>query len=233
MALPFDIAQGCLRGIPHGHYFLVCLPSMAYCIALLFNQFETYFPSITRRAKYGLTGYFALYTFFLILGIWRNRTYRESDNAIPVLNLIQTRISSSQSILIWGTQTELHFLSQRNSPTRFVYFLPLMRPRSYAKRELGEKFISELKQNRPVLLLDTSEAIEHIKPNWPDVLPPLDLYAQKMIIDENLQNQLSPALQVSLQWINKNYKFSGEKIVGSYGSTWRIFELRRSLTKEK
>ena len=72
------------------------------------------------------------------------------------------------SILIWGGDAKLYVLSQRDSPTRFFYQYPLVKP-GYANQTNRNEFISDIVDSRPTIIVDTE--------NWR--LSPLDPVARK------------------------------------------------------
>jgi hypothetical protein len=72
-----------------------------------------------------------------------------------VVNEIQRLSEEDEPLLAWGAETGFNFLSQRRSPTRFVYQYPLYRGYSgdYASMENIRRFFEDLEDNPPQVIL--------------------------------------------------------------------------------
>jgi hypothetical protein len=70
------------------------------------------------------------------------------------VEFIQENTGQEDTVLMWGTQTVIYFLSGRESPTRYVHQIPLWNTR-YATRERVEEFLNDLEDKKPALIIDT------------------------------------------------------------------------------
>jgi hypothetical protein len=68
---------------------------------------------------------------------------------------------------MWGAETAINFLSDRRSPTRFVYQYPLYRL-CYVDGAMVEEFLIDIKNNEPAVIIDTSGTNPKIAPLDPD-----------------------------------------------------------------
>ena len=72
----------------------------------------------------------------------------------PVIQYVIDNSEPDDSILLWGAETMVNFFSQRKSPTRYVYQLPLYTT-GYTSEERILEFLDDIIENQPRLIIDT------------------------------------------------------------------------------
>jgi len=96
-----------------------------------------------------------------------------------VLNYIFKNVPADQSLLVWGNQVTINWLTDRNAPTRFAYQTPLFLE-GYITSEKIAELISALEAN-PSVIIDTRAFIPPLDKSL-DLLPakfqPLYIYLQ-------------------------------------------------------
>ncbi len=69
-----------------------------------------------------------------------------------VAEYIKAHTTQDDKILVWGAESTIYFLSQRESPTRYFYNYPLL-TESYVTPEMKEEFLSDLSCDSPVYIV--------------------------------------------------------------------------------
>ena len=85
------------------------------------------------------------------------------DRDLRVADTVKRNSGDEDTILVWGTRPQIHLLTERDSPTRFFYQYPLIKPNYAKESDLGE-FISDVTNGRPAIIIDARNSR----------LPPLD-----------------------------------------------------------
>jgi hypothetical protein len=75
-------------------------------------------------------------------------------NDIPLINYINSVTSPDDYVLLWGAEASINYFTQRESPTRFVYQVPLYK-QGYTNEEMILEFLSDIVKNRPKIIIDT------------------------------------------------------------------------------
>ena len=60
------------------------------------------------------------------------------------------------TILMWGSQAGLYYLSGRESASRYVHQVPLISPQYATPQRVGE-FLQDIQKNKPALIIDTRQ----------------------------------------------------------------------------
>ena len=129
--LPLQIVSISLPGYGWPHYYLAALPAATVLLALVM-----WFVLEQERI-------------FLYAG---DALYAE-NNLSRLADRIRGITEPNDRILVWGRGPALYLLSDRDAPTRFFYHFPLIKP-NYANQSLREEFVSDIKENKPKLIID-------------------------------------------------------------------------------
>lgn len=113
---------------------------MAYAPSLTIGQFTPF--ALGRMDADQYYGQFGL----------RGAPYSPGDER-QVARLIQSQTDETDRIVIFGTNAGIHYLSRRTGPTRFVFSLPLMRPRGATRRAYREEFLADLQRAPPTYII--------------------------------------------------------------------------------
>ena len=123
-------------------------------------------------------------------GIMRGKHMRVSE-------LLRDATEPDDTILVWGAETQLHLLSERDSPTRFFYQYPLALP-GYADSRIFDEFTSDVRRAAPALIIDTGN----------NRLPPLDRSERE---DWKISNDryvyLPDGFRPFLDFVEEEYEF--------------------------
>lgn len=90
---------------------------------------------------------------------------RNQERQVRVTEYIQQNTHEHEYVLMWGAEAGINFMSERASPTRFVYQYPLYTV-GYQSAALVQEFKRDIETNKPALIIDTSATN--------GVIPPLD-----------------------------------------------------------
>lgn len=66
---------------------------------------------------------------------------------------IREHTTDNDTIFVWGASDQYYILSDRNSPTRYTYMLPLFQC-SYSTSEMWDEFVSDIEIARPKLIIE-------------------------------------------------------------------------------
>ena len=170
IALPIETFLVSVSAFDYGHYYMTMLPAV-----VILMGFFAY--GITRVVSLPVSALSALLLFCVTLyfvPIGMNRLpfiiekYTHEDGImrgkhLRVSELVREATEPDDTILVWGAETLVYILSERDSPTRFFYQYPLAQ-RGYADSRIFDEFTSDIRRGAPDLIIDTRN-------NW---LPPLD-----------------------------------------------------------
>ena len=170
---PIEVALSMVSGYGYGHYYLAILP-----VGTLYLGFLVWFVSRQRLATPAFLTLILLFTTVNYhMDIYEQaadivRTVRGTDDQGPptrtdrdrrVAELVKSLSTPEETILVWGAETQIHLLAERDSPTRFFYQYPLARS-GYARDGDLDEFISDVTVGRPAVIIDARSPR----------LPPLD-----------------------------------------------------------
>jgi len=161
-----------ISGRFHGHYFITPLPMMAAGCAYLLDKI----PDLIKGFQKGDTGSGAALLIVLVMCVawWLEvvaktlptfeqlREIRAQYNQReiiynPVVEYITQHTSLEESIFIWDDHPEYYFLSDRVSPTRFLYATQLLLPGNHVD-EWYDELIRDLEEDPPVLIMTQSDS---------------------------------------------------------------------------
>lgn len=154
--LPISGALVAISGRGYLHYYLALFPAVTILVAFLAW-------SLVSAIKKGAgRPVLAIWSVVLLLPVLFAGVAFTIQKIRPGADLqtsrtvefIQGHTGQEDTVLMWGTQTGIYFLSGRASPTRYVHQIPLWNNR-YATRERIEEFLGDLQDKKPVLIIDT------------------------------------------------------------------------------
>lgn len=154
--IPIEILLVSISGKDYRHYFMSLLPGFTifagYCGNYIFNKLRVFY-----QDRYQLLFCDFL---FLLLGLqgflFVLRIYHQEPE-VPITQAVQYIVRNTQpddSVLVWGSQSTINFLSERRSPTRFVHQKPLYQV-GYTSPALIDEFLSKLEAAPPEMIIDT------------------------------------------------------------------------------
>jgi hypothetical protein len=84
--------------------------------------------------------------------------YRDYKMEGKLIDFIQKNTAENEYIQFWGGQTRLHFITRRQSATKYNYLTPLL-SRNYINITYISRFINELNTNKPKFIIDTCDEV--------------------------------------------------------------------------
>src|SRR2546428_596771 len=118
-----------------------------------------------------------------------------------------------ETVLVWGSRSEVLVLAERRSATRFVYQYAGRATRGYAAAEEVAALLDDLERSRPVLVVDASRDSF--------VTPPLDRSALATWLSPEPQYRWPPETARVVAWLE-----SGYDRVATLGSGWPVWRRR-------
>jgi hypothetical protein len=178
IALPVEFLLSSLSGESYPHYFIAWLPTFAvlssffarsvedWCLALQSRM------NIVRVHKYCISFVLLFEVMLLLFRSSADIIYTlgpavDDSLEVQAVKYVRRNTKPGDYVLMWGAETAINFLSDRRSPTRFVYQYPLYRL-CYVDGAMVEEFLIDIKNNEPAVIIDTSGTNPKIAPLDPD-----------------------------------------------------------------
>ncbi len=220
--LPVEIVLTAVSGRPYPHYYIAWLPAVATLSGIFAWWIVEYagaahedsadgcaLRSSRHRPRIGVSLLTAVAAGAALpaLAHWRYQITTGvppgEDPHYAAAKFVSEVTSAHDTILVWGAESYVYFLSGRKSPTRFFYQYPLATP-GYASDALAREFISEVEAHPPHVVIDTGN------PKLPRLnaaeryLPPQQ---RKGWLHEDDGNYvaLPPSIEPFFSFLDKNY----------------------------
>jgi 4-amino-4-deoxy-L-arabinose transferase-like glycosyltransferase len=167
VALPLEWVLVSISGKNFGHYFLTPLPAMVACCAYLFTEIQLARPCIMRKDIRPVLLLALLVVLFIpmsykilvnetpsmteLTSLWEYPLYGMYEpNELTQYIIDNTK--PTETVLIWSNHPGLNFLTNRRSPTRYAFILPLLMLTPDIQDRYVQ-FMTDLNTNLPVLIL--------------------------------------------------------------------------------
>jgi len=172
---PFEIALTVLSGRALIHYYILWLPYAsllpAMILVVLAASFETGRKVLNRGGHViaacavvylAVSGVSALSGYAGLIQLALTRTAPiEATGAVT--KYVANHTDATETVLVWGNDAWINFLSRRRSPTRYVYQYPLFVAR-YTNTERVASFLAELEANPPALIVEPVVDTDEVQP---------------------------------------------------------------------
>ena len=175
---PVEVALSLVSANAWGHYNISLLP-----VGIMYLGFLVWLVSKERLAAPAFMAFLVLFaTVNYHMDIYDKafdivRAVRSADDQSPitrrerdlrVAEIVSRSSDSDDTILVWGTRPQIYMMTGRDSPSRFFFQYPLIKP-GYARASDLEEFISNVTDARPAVIVDARNP----------ALPPLDEASRK------------------------------------------------------
>jgi 4-amino-4-deoxy-L-arabinose transferase-like glycosyltransferase len=173
LSLPLEFVLASLPGRLESHYFLAWLPTFT----LLAGFFPALWWGFVRKKKQNLLGMWilllAMSLFPLLVLAKQGSSLIQStpSNSVRLSEYIQKTTSPDDTVLIWGAEAAVNFVTRRISPSRYVYQYPLLKP-GFHSPAMAAEFLGDVRDARPRLIIDASPW----NPNWPALTTDLSAF---------------------------------------------------------
>lgn len=211
VAFPIEIALS-TWGRGYHYYFISWLPSMAILAAFVVSELRRIVPPRIAWPALAL-GLIAMSALPALL-VARLALTTDEGRFSSAAAYVAANTRPDDTVLIWGSHTEVLFLADRRSPTRYVYQYAALATRGYATPARVEEFLADLQRGRPALILDASAESF--------VTPPLDLAGLRAWVSPEPQYASLPELERVVEYIVANYDRAGSEPT----TGWPLWRLR-------
>ncbi len=206
--LPIEIVLVTLSGRAYLHYFMPLFVGGLFLLAVLLEQVEQSLSALQLKGHAAiLTGAWALWMlaglyFFPIVPLQDLYSPRSDQQMIAAAQWIRDNSQPDESVLVWGAEPYVNFLSERRSPTRYAYLYPLITSNE-AGLSRGMEFVAALEINPPAVIIDAQD----------------DDFSRLAEACASTSSPTHPGMAVALNMLCRNYRF--ERQIGPEG--WGVF----------
>jgi hypothetical protein len=211
IALPIEMAFATF-GRAYNYYFLAWLPAMGVLAAFAANEVEHRLrPRLARAALIGAAVLTCLVPTTLLI-----RLVLTHDNGVSraAAAYVDANSAPSDTVLVWGSRTEVLVLADRVAPTRYVYQYAALETIGYASAARINELIADLERRPPLLIIDASLGSF--------VTPPLDRAGLAAYVSPEPQYAVPREMSRVVELVERSYER-----VGTLPQTgWPVWRLR-------
>jgi hypothetical protein len=212
VALPVEFLFSSF-GRGYHYYFLAWLPSMSVLVAFAVSELRRRAPP--RAARIAVTAGVLLMCIQPALLVTLLATATDDGRIRGAAAYVAANTGPDDTVLVWGSSTEILALAERRAPSRYVYQYGPLATRGYATPARVDELLADLERARPVLIIDGSAG--------GFVTPPLDLAGLRAYVSPDPQYEPLAELERVISFVNANYTYVGtEPATG-----WPVWRLRR------
>ena len=221
VALPLELLLA-TSGRAYHYYFLPWLPVMGTLAAFAVSETLRALasrPALTgRRSLEGRRALAVIGIAVIAMAIQParlvGRLATESDDGISraAAEYVASHTAPADPVLIWGARSEVLFLADRRSPTRFIFQYAPVATRNYATTAAIDALLADLAAHPPALIVDASAGSF--------VTPPLDRAGFRGWVSPEPQYAWPPETEQVIAFVEARYVRAGE-IDGSGWPIWR------------
>ena len=210
VALPLELALAS-AGRGYHYYFIAWLPALGALAAYAASRLERRLdPAAAPRVLIAAGVVMAI-----LPGVVVARLALERDDGIAreAAAYVGANTRPGETVLVWGSRSEVLVLAERRSAARFVYQYAALATRAYSTSEEVAALLDDLERSRPVVVLDASRDSF--------VTPPLDRAALATWSSPEPQYRWPPETARVVGWLE-----SGYDRVATLGSGWPVWRRR-------
>ena len=198
IAAPCEVILAVLPGREYPHYFMSWLPVGAICVATLAD--------VVLGVRWTLGRRVLLVAVSIAVAIGLTQAARQlrgqlltpsEDRRIQeTVDYITREVDRRDTVLVWGAEATVNFLTGCPAPTRFVYQYPLFTS-GYTRVELFEEIMADLRLRPPLFVIDASSSNP--------IIPSLAEGADGPIDGPSLVYTIPAEVDQIRHWIHDNY----------------------------
>ena len=174
VAWPLEVALTVMSGRALLHYYILWLPYLALLLpATLSSAIPRWAARGFLRNAAALAAFLCLFAFLLLhqtaaggylalARAWRPGS-APSELTDTVSAYVSENTTSEDTVLVWGNNVWINFLSDRPSPTRYAYQYGLFLP-GYASEGRTAELLRDLSENMPVFIIEPVVDTDEILP---------------------------------------------------------------------
>jgi hypothetical protein len=210
VALPLELVLATL-GRGYHYYFIPWLPAMGVLAAFAVAEVQRRAPPRAARLAIAL-GATLMCAYAAVLVTRLSLTTDEGKYSRAAASLAAAT-RPDDTVLIWGSHSEVLVLASRRSPSRYVYQYAALSTRGYATPARIDELIADLERARPALIVDASSDSF--------VTPPLDRAAMRTWTSPEPQYAILPELERVAAFVESRYERAGVEPVTGW-PLWRL-----------
>jgi len=210
VALPLELALAS-AGRGYHYYFIAWLPALGALAAYAASRLERRLdPAAAPRVLIAAGVVMAI-----LPGVVVARLALERDDGIAreAAVYVGANTRPGETVLVWGSRSEVLVLAERRSATRFVYQYAALATRGYSTAAEVAALLDDLERSRPVLVVDASRDSF--------VTPPLDRAALATWSSPEPQYRWPRETARVVAWLE-----SGYDRVATLGGGWPVWRRR-------
>jgi 4-amino-4-deoxy-L-arabinose transferase-like glycosyltransferase len=157
IALPLELVLISLSARNYVYYYITLIPVTTLLLAALFYTLTGLASSDGRAAGHLWAGAL-LVTLSLspIIALPSQLTPGVDAQIAEAAAYVRANTAEEDTVLVWGAETMVNFLSGRRAPSRFTYLYPLYMAR-YASEPRVNELLQDILQQKPALIIDTRD----------------------------------------------------------------------------
>ncbi len=178
VAIPIQLYLSFLSGRKYLHYYIALLPVLTLLVSFLIFWIQQWVEKIFPNIRYkNMLNFLIAGGFFLMFGVkpiinqmpplvnlletlWAEKSLPPPDfSAVEQGVYVEYILNHTQPddyVLIWGNASMYNFLTERKSPSRFVYTYAFGVP-NYVSQEMVDEVILDIAQKKPMIIDATAE----------------------------------------------------------------------------
>ena len=213
IALPLETVLASLSGRIYPHYYIVPLPSWSVLIAFA----AWYLLQCPLSSRQLLIAIGVIACFWAIDTTRKNCRIFEDTDRTSVLNYVTQHTAPGDYVLMWGAETEINFLAERQAPTKYAYQYPFYMG-NYPRTAQVTEFVRDLESHPPTLIIDTGE-IGPIEPG----------FGKSSNEDKQLRLRAAISMSPVLDYVHAHY----ERVAILGSARWIVYRRRGSVDQER
>ncbi len=238
---PIEVILSSISGKTYYHYYISWIPALSL---LATNFYFLLFQALSKkRRKNFLPAILMTLFFFLIVNFNQGKSFilknLDKNLAAYTLNLkplvyrsnyvkyadtlqaISLYSKKSDTLLVWGSESALYFLSNRKAASRYFYQYPLF-TKGYTHNNLVTDFVFEIIQAKPKIIVDASSSTLDKQIRTSAVIPPLDRQKRQKWFEENYYFSQFNSFENFFELVEKDYRL----ITLTQDKDWKIYVLK-------
>jgi hypothetical protein len=155
--LPLEFFLANISGRVYPHYYISILPVLSlfagFTFWIILRQLSAWKIPNTAQSIFQLGVLVAFLWGSMFNYAFEVRVHKQVWGT-SVIDYIKTHTSPDDYVLMWGAEAGINYMSQRRSPTPYIYLYPLY-ARSYVNEQMILEFLDDILRKKPFLMIDT------------------------------------------------------------------------------
>lgn len=226
VAFPIELAAASVSGRAYPHYYMAWLPVFAVLSGFLAYAVLRAIPLRFAASGGEAAGAYRVrgLALFALLAVMAGgpvhaparrialfRSAPETAAKRTAVDYLRTHTGPDETVLVWGAEPSVNFLSRRKSPSRYSFQYPLYTNGYRNAAAAAETFLAELSSRPPAVVIDTSAT------NL--LVPPLDPASRRRRRLPSASDPLPPAMGKLFDLLAARYR----RVDGTGVLHWAVY----------